>query len=161
MRDCACEGIPKNFTSVLRWPPPIKTIYDTVQTPFIVMKMSMIGPTLRDTGRRRISPGRRLLSRMKGIVFLSRKKVRCVSSSVVETNIDTFTREIRPIVRSNNREISEIYSHSLIEFRSFVTFFLEKKEKNHPWLLKRIKNMRTPIQTELDYFYHYPVIYYF
>lgn len=109
--------------------PPIKTIYDTVQTPFIVMKMSMIGPTLRDTGRRRISPGRRLLSRMKGIVFLSRKKVRCVSSSVVETNIDTFTREIRPIVRSNNREISEIYSHSLIEFRSFVTFFLEKKKK--------------------------------
>lgn len=40
-------------------------------------------------------------------------------------------------------------------------FLSRKKKKNHPWLLKRIKNMRTTIQTELDYFYHYPVSYYF
>lgn len=126
----------KNFTSVLRWPAYRNDRRHRTDR-LLSWKWAWSVPR-RVTGRRRISPDRRVLSRMKGIVFLSRKKVRRVSSSSMRRWI-----EHRHFYEGNSIdcptieqcEISEIISHSLIEFPSFVTFFLENKKRKKEIIL--------------------------
>lgn len=133
----------KNFTSVLRWPAYRN---DRAQPVYCHENEHDRSPRAAWQDRRRISPDRRVLSRMKGIVFLSRKKVRRVSSSSIDSSLNRTSRHFyegkfdRNLSKQwNNGEISAIISRSSIGFR-FVrkTFFLEnkkknKKKRNHPF----------------------------